>query len=472
MNKKRTLLLILFACFITGCLFLTADLLIRQDGMNPTKLGQDIDTKDDTLQNTPDFDTNEIPDDKRVDDNSATEDKEQEGQSLKLAENAAKRWVTSDPSITQIIAGIGQELSDNEESDDAGRAGVQEAKQQSDNTQSGTTSGELTSETYVTEGDKAGEGRAASSEGIYSTSVNTITEPQLILDCTKVDYMSYIPEIQYDAELETALNIKNPDIEVDATAAILFDADTKEVLYHKNPVKVVFPASTAKLLTALVALEWCQEDEAVTLGNEIKMIASDSTRAYLSVGQVLSIRNLLEGMLLPSGNDAAYGIAVYVGRKALQNPQATMEEALHEFILLMNNKAKALGVKNSCFKTPDGYDAIGQYTTAYDMGLIGMAAAKNKVITEITELSKSRNIFISGEDVTWTNSNKLISRYSGQYYSRAYGLKTGTSTMAGRCLIAAAELDGRTVVSVIMDSTSTGRWEDSIALLKYGLKQK
>lgn len=472
MNKKRTLLLILFACFITGCLFLTADLLIRQDGMNPTKLGQDIDTKDDTLQNTPDFDTNEIPDDKRVDDNSATEDKEQEGQSLKLAENAAKRWVTSDPSITRIIAGIGQELSDNEESDDAGRAGVQEAKQQSDNTQSGTTSGELTSETYVTEGDKAGEGRAASSEGIYSTSVNTITEPQLILDCTKVDYMSYIPEIQYDAELETALNIKNPDIEVDATAAILFDADTKEVLYHKNPVKVVFPASTAKLLTALVALEWCQEDEAVTLGNEIKMIASDSTRAYLSVGQVLSIRNLLEGMLLPSGNDAAYGIAVYVGRKALQNPQATMEEALHEFILLMNNKAKALGVKNSCFKTPDGYDAIGQYTTAYDMGLIGMAAAKNKVITEITELSKSRNIFISGEDVTWTNSNKLISRYSGQYYSRAYGLKTGTSTMAGRCLIAAAELDGRTVVSVIMDSTSTGRWEDSIALLKYGLKQK
>lgn len=470
MNRKRILLLILFACFITGCLFFTADLLIKQESKNPTGQGRDIITKDDTLQNTPGLNTNKELDDKTDQVTTESEDKLQGGQNPELTDIAAEQWVTSSPPYTQIVAGIGQDLAKNNTEDElVQKSGDGEAIKESVNPQGDITSNEQTTGAYVTGADKTTED--ASAESIYSTSINAIEEPQLILDCTKVDYLSFIPEIQYDAELERALNIKNPDITVDAAAAILFDADTKEVLYHKNPVKVVFPASTAKLLTALVALDWCEEDEEVTLGNEIKMIASDSTRAYLSVGQVLSIRNLLEGMLLPSGNDAAYGIAIYVGRKSLQKAEASAEEALKEFIRLMNQKAKAIGVKNSCFKTPDGYDAIGQYTTAYDMGLIGMAAAKNKVIAEITELSRSRNIFISGEDVTWTNSNKLISRYSGQYYSRAYGLKTGTSTMAGRCLISAAELDGRTVVSVIMDSTSAGRWEDSITLLKYGLNQ-
>jgi D-alanyl-D-alanine carboxypeptidase len=294
--------------------------------------------------------------------------------------------------------------------------------------------------------------------------------PQLILNCRQVDYKAYIPKMQYDDELKAALDISNPFIKIDAKAAILFDADTQRVLYYKNPVQVVFPASTLKLLTSLVALSWCSEDEQVTIGDEIKLIASDSTRAYLRKGEVLTLKNLLEAMLLPSGNDAAYAVAAYVGRKSLNNPKATREEAVSEFIRLMNNYAKLLGVKNSCFKTPDGYDAIGQYTTAYDMGLIGMAAADNKTILEVTRKSSSRNSFVSGQDITWNNTNKLISRYSGEYYSPAIGLKTGTSTMAGRCLISAAKKDGRKVVCVIMNSTIAGRWEDAIKLLKYALK--
>jgi D-alanyl-D-alanine carboxypeptidase (penicillin-binding protein 5/6) len=174
-------------------------------------------------------------------------------------------------------------------------------------------------------------------------------------------------------------------------------------------------------------------------------------------------------MLLPSGNDAAYAVAAYVGRKSLGNPDASKEEAVAEFVRLMNMKAAGLGVKNSCFRTPDGYDAVGQYTTAYDMGLIGVAASKNNVITDISQKSSSRNIFVSGEDITWDNTNKLVTKYSGQYYSHAIGLKTGTSTMAGRCIVAAEE-DGKEVVCVIMDSSSEGRWEDAIALLKYGLE--
>ena len=303
-------------------------------------------------------------------------------------------------------------------------------------------------------------------EEIFGASIDNTLSPKLIKDCNAVDYKAYIPEMKMDSELEEALSITDPDIEVDAEAAILFDADTKEVLYYKNAVQTMFPASTAKLLTSIVALQWCDEEEKVTIGDEITMIASDSTRAYLQQKQVLTIHDLLTGMLLPSGNDAAYAIAAYVGRKSLMDQEATKEEAVNEFIKLMNQEAAILGLKNSCFKTPDGYDAIGQYTTAYDMGLIGMKAAESSIITAVTRQGSSRNIFPSGEDVTWYSTNKLITCYNCPH---VIGLKTGTSTMAGRNLVAAAQEEDRTVVCVIMDSTSTGRWQDAISLLSYGL---
>lgn len=305
--------------------------------------------------------------------------------------------------------------------------------------------------------------------GTFSTSMKGNKAPELIIDSTKVDYQAFIPKMIRDSELEAALDINNPDLSVEAKSAILFDADTKKVLFYKDAVQARFPASTAKLLTSLVALKNCTVDEQVTIGDEITMIGAGSTRAFLQQGQKLTIHNLLAAMLLPSGNDAAYAVAAYVGRKSLDNPEATKEDAIAEFVRLMNEEAASLGVKNSCFKSPDGYDAIGQYTTAYDMGLIGVAAANNSDIIDVTQQSSSRNIFISGEDVTWDSTNKLITKYSGQYYSHAIGLKTGTSTMAGRCIIAAAEYNGKKVVCVIMDSTSAGRWEDAIKLLKYGL---
>jgi D-alanyl-D-alanine carboxypeptidase len=303
----------------------------------------------------------------------------------------------------------------------------------------------------------------------YTTSAEAAEMPQLIYDCTQIDYKKYIPKMFDDEELTAALDIDNPDISIDAECAILFDAATKQVLYYKNPVQAAFSASTIKLLTSLVALDSCTVEEEVTVGDEITLIASDSTKAGLVQGDILTLGSLLDAMLLPSGNDAAYAVAAYVGRKSLGDTEATKEEAVTQFIRLMNEKAEQLGVKNSCFKTPDGYDAIGQYTTAYDMGLIGMAAAANDKITQVAGQSSARVTFVSGRDVTWNSTNKLIKRYSGQYYSKAIGLKTGTSTMAGRCIVAAAKMEGKEVVCVILDSTSAGRWEDAIKLLKYGL---
>ncbi len=437
MNKKSLLGLLLFSGLVLGGLFWSADYLTKQNNLIDENT-QQSDTEDNSLKNTyVSTDTSEetldetdltITEDSLED---TAQDKPDDTYSTAIDIEEKEPWLSANPSDQ---GGASKETDVPEISNTPGKTAENEAL-----------------------------------EGTIATSVTTHEAPQLIRDSETVDYMSYIPEMVYDSQIEVALDINNPGIKVDAEAAILMDANTNKVLYYKNAVQAMFPASTAKLLTSLVALEWCKEEEEVTIGDEIALIASDSTRAYLNEGEILTIRNLLEGMLLPSGNDAAYAVAAYVGKKSLNNWKASNEEAVAEFVRLMNEKAVSLGVKNSSFKTPDGYDAIGQYTTAYDMGLIGVAASKNATIVEISKKSSSRNIFVSKEDVTWVNTNRLINRYSGQYYPYAIGLKTGTSTMAGRCLIAAAENNDKKVVCVIMDSSSEGRWLDAINLLKYGL---
>ena len=430
MNKKSLLGLLLFACLVTAGLYAGANYFISLESNSYADTQEEPDTTKDRMG-------------QETSGNSTTDT---------VVQKQEKAGDTD--SITGVDIGT-QEPWLNSNPSDVGEVNAQT---------------ELSPTPMATaQGSEADE---PNTEDTFSTSVKEVKAPELIIDCEKVDYMSYIPEIIMDSELEVAFDFSNPDLSVDAEAAILFDAETKEIIYYKNALQAVFPASTAKLLTALVALDRCTEDEEVTIGDEITMIGSGSTTAYLKQGQILTIRNLLAGMLLPSGNDAAYAIAAYVGRKSLQDTEATKEEAVAEFVRLMNLEAKTHGVKNSCFKTPDGYDAIGQYTTAYDMGLIGVAAADNELIVEVTDQGKDRNIFPSGEDITWYNTNKLVKQGYEQYYSKAIGLKTGTSTMAGRCLVAAAEEDGRKVVCAILDSSSSGRWGDAIALLKYGLNHE
>ena len=243
--------------------------------------------------------------------------------------------------------------------------------------------------------------------------------------------------------IETILNIKNPSIAIDAASAILLD-DSGKVLFYKNPTETIYPASTTKLVTALVALDVCELDDQITVGNEIEYIEKNSSQANLKEGQKLTLQMLLEGMLLPSGNDAAYAIATFIGRISLDNRTADNKDAIQEFVRLMNEKVQELGLRDTCFKNPDGYDVEGQYTTAYDMGIIAMATLLNKDIREITGKSETRNIILSVEDVTWYSTNKLV--------------------------ISTAQRDDHTYISVVMNSTADGRWEDSIDLLRYGIE--
>lgn len=291
----------------------------------------------------------------------------------------------------------------------------------------------------------------------------------LILDSKTVDFMSYIPELEVDSEVKNTLKITRPAMKLEAASAILFNSDGI-VLHYKNALKPVFPGSTSKLLTALVSLDWVEMDDRIKVGREIEMVPKDSSVAGLKTGEKLDVATLLNAMLLPSGNDAAYVMAVHVGRKSLGKPNAKCESAVTEFVRLMNEKAQLLGAKNSCFVTPDGYDALGQYTTAYDLGLIALEAAKNKKITKITKKTSVKAVLISGERFTWNNTNLLLNKNSQWYNANAFGLKTGSTTMAGKCLISAAKSENGMVVSVVMNSTSNGRWSDSNKLLNYGIQ--
>jgi D-alanyl-D-alanine carboxypeptidase (penicillin-binding protein 5/6) len=300
------------------------------------------------------------------------------------------------------------------------------------------------------------------SKGLKSAKINTAENEAEI--GTEAD-----ASVEVSAKALTALNITNPTIKIAAKSAILLDCKTGKVLYHKDATTPIYPASTTKLMTALVALDLCEITEEVTIGSEVDLIASDSSRAYLKEGQRLTLQMLLEGAIIPSGNDAAYAIAAYCGKKILVDKNADPRTAIQAFVGLMNEKVKDLGLIKTNFKNPDGYDEEGQYTTAYDMGIIAMEALKSITIRVIADKTCARNIFLSGEDVTWKSSNKLIKSGSGMYYKYAIGLKTGTSSLAGKCLVSAAEKDGNRYISVVMNSTSAGRWKDSIDLLSYGV---
>jgi D-alanyl-D-alanine carboxypeptidase len=321
-------------------------------------------------------------------------------------------------------------------------------------------------------------------EDDYKSTKNTINENEMGNSIThdsdlssiieKSDVKGQVVDVETESveteSVEAALNIINPTLNLDATSALLMDAGTGKVIFHKNATARVYPASTVKIMTALVALDKCNKEEEITIGDEISLMAIDSSRAYLNKGEKLTLMMLLEGLLLPSGNDAAYSIAAYVGRKVSMDNAMPVYEAVEVFIGLMNEKAKILGLKNTHFMNPDGYDHDKQYTTAYDMAIIAKEALNNELICSITKMQRTRNIFLSGEDVTWKSGNKLISAGSGVYYKYAIGLKSGTSSLAGRCMVSAAKKEDKTYISVVMNSTATGRWEDSLTLLKYGIE--
>lgn len=249
-----------------------------------------------------------------------------------------------------------------------------------------------------------------------------------------------------------------------AKNAYFIDVSSNTVFYEKGSKQRIAPASTTKMLTALTALDYCDMEEEVKVGEEVKLIADNASRAWLYAGNELTVQQLLEGLLLPSGNDAAYALGVFAGRKIAEDESLSIDEALSVFVTAMNNKAISIGAVNSNFTSPDGYDSDNQYTTAEDLAFIAREFLESKKLKQIASSYSISDKWISGQNVTYHNTNELINPESPYYYEQAIGLKTGKSEIAGCCLVSAAKVQGDIYIGVVMGSTEEGRWEDSLEL--------
>lgn len=247
---------------------------------------------------------------------------------------------------------------------------------------------------------------------------------------------------------------------------ILSDVTSGRVLYSKNADAKCYPASLTKLMTAIVAIENAPADTIFTVGDEIYMIDSQSSRAYLTVGTRLTLENLLQALLLPSGNDAAYTIAVQIGRRIEGNDTLDKAAAISAFCKKMNEKAAALGCTGTHFSNPDGIDADDHYTTAADMLRIAACALQNETIAAVVASPSVNTTLLSGQTVNWKNSNRLIQENNAYSYAGATGLKTGSTDKAGYCLAASAQREGKTCIAIVMGAEyESGRWEDASGLL-------
>jgi D-alanyl-D-alanine carboxypeptidase (penicillin-binding protein 5/6) len=230
--------------------------------------------------------------------------------------------------------------------------------------------------------------------------------------------------------------------EVSAEASILIEADTGAVLAEKNADRKMRIASTTKMLTALVVLEHCDTAETVAIGADFPAVEGSSM--YLKPGETLTVLDLLYGLMLASGNDAAVALAKHTAG------------SVDAFAALMNARAAALGCSGSHFVNPHGLDAENHYATARDLALIAREAMRNETFRTIVS---TKYITVAGRFLK--NHNKLLWNCQG-----ALGIKTGYTANAGRSLVSCAERDGMTLLCVTLSAPND--WQDHDALYGWG----
>lgn len=229
-----------------------------------------------------------------------------------------------------------------------------------------------------------------------------------------------------------------------ARASILIEAKTGRVLYESNAHEALPMASTTKVMTALLALERGNLDDMVTAGPNA--FGVPGTSIYLSLGERLTLRDMLYGLMLASGNDAAVAIAEHIGG------------TVPDFCRMMTERAEEIGCENTVFTTPHGLPADGHHTTAWDLALIAREAMQNPVFREIVSTQRA-TLPWSGHEYSrvLNNKNKLLSAYAG-----AMGVKTGYTKAAGRCLVFAAERNGLELIGVVLNCPD---WFDEAAAI-------
>ncbi len=244
---------------------------------------------------------------------------------------------------------------------------------------------------------------------------------------------------------------KDDTLKISAKSAVVICADTCEVVYSKNCNEQLSMASTTKIMTAILALEYGANEDNITVTKD--MISVEGTSMGLLDGDSVSLKTLVKGMLLKSGNDSANAVAHIVAG------------SVDSFVKMMNDKAKEIGMYSTSFETPSGLDGENHYSTAFDMAVLGAYAIKNPEFKSICS-AESLVVYYGNPPYrrVLTNHNKLLRMYDG-----VFGIKTGYTKKSGRCLVSAVEKDGKTLVAVTLNAPDD--WNDHIKMYDYAFER-
>lgn len=263
--------------------------------------------------------------------------------------------------------------------------------------------------------------------------------------------ISIFTSSQSFASSEATNDIKNIDtseLNIFTDCVLLVEKETGDVLYEKNAYEKMYPASTTKMLTAIIVLENCYLNDTVTVSESaISAVPRGYTTAHLRAGEQFTVQELLYAMLVPSANDVANVLAEHVSG------------SISEFSKVMNEKAAKIGMTNSNFTNPSGVQDENLYTTAYDLSLLARYAMNNEKFREIVsteEYTLPATSIYPNDDRVFETSNLLLDKESDKYYYEyATGVKTGFTDDAGDCLVASAKKDGVEFIAVCLKSSTT-----------------
>ena len=261
----------------------------------------------------------------------------------------------------------------------------------------------------------------------------------------------YVSEDLLDSFSSEASNVFENSLNLNSRSCVVIDRKSKYILYGKNENNKVKMASTTKIMTAIIVIENGNLDKTVEISK--KSANTGGSRLGLKSGDKITINHLLYGLMLCSGNDAAVALAEAVAG------------SVSDFAVLMNKKAIDLGLNTTHFETPHGLDSENHYTTAYELALLTDYALQNETFLKIVG-TKYYTVNINGYPKNLTNTNELLGNLNG-----VYGVKTGFTNGANRCLVTSCKRNDMDIICVVLGAdTKNFRTQDSIKLIEYAFK--
>lgn len=285
------------------------------------------------------------------------------------------------------------------------------------------------------------------------------------------------PEVTYPARVPVQPPLDPP--ETPAKYAFIYDTRTCHFLYSNVLVDTaIFPASVTKLFTTYVALLYLDPQETVTIGNERNLVALDASIAGLRIGTTWTVEALAYGALLPSGCDASYSLAAAAGRKLLEDPKASEKDAIAAFMAECNRIAGELGMTNTHFVTPDGYHDWDHYISLRSFVIIARLILEHELLSTIVKTPEAtityHNKYGTPYTTTMRNTNRTLHPDMPELYRpEAVGLKTGSTSAAGKCLLTAYALEGGyLIVGVFGCIETTSRFTAANTLFDFFIAER